>query len=152
METRVAALIASPAGMQIVKDIIEEVQQEVEPAELDLSPEFIEPLLEITVGGEVVKFDSSDEAGRFGGGDFMFVVIVPLVVTAIEKLLARLSALGPEEPIRDVLVTEIVSPDEVRRIVRCVGSTYARTQVDALTKALRRSLAAHVENLRRTEG
>ena len=151
METRVAALIASPAGMQIVKDVIEEVQQDVEPAELDLT-EFIEPLVEITVGGEIVKFDTSDEPGRFGGGDFMFVVIVPLVVTAIEKLLGRLSALEPEEPVREVLVTEIVTPDEVRRIVRSVGSIYARTQVDALTKALRRSLAAHAENLRRTEG
>lgn len=152
MEARVAALIASPAGLQIVKDLIEDVQQEVDPEEADVSPGFIAPILEITVGGEIVRFDSSNEAGRFGGGDFMFVVIVPLVVFALEKLLARLSAFAPEEPVGDFLVNEIVTPDEVRRIVRLVGSIYARTQVEALTRALRRSLAARMENLRRMEG
>jgi hypothetical protein len=151
MEARVAALIASPTGLQIVKDLIEDVQQEVEPAEADISPGFIEPLLETIVDGEIVRFDSSNEAGRFGGGDFMFVVIVALVVSALEKLLARLSVSPPEEPVSDSLVNEIVTPDEVRRIVRLVGSIYARTQVDALTRALRRSLAARMENLRRME-
>lgn len=82
----------------------------------------------------------------------MFVVVVPLVVTAIERLLERLSTLGPEGPVRDLVVAEIVTPEEVRRIVRSVGSLHARTQVDALTQALRRSLARHLEDLCRAQG
>jgi hypothetical protein len=146
MEASIATLVARTEGREVIKEIIEEVQLAVEPAELELSPVFIEPLLDAAVRGETVKLDSSDEAGRFGRGDWMFVVIVPLVVDAMERLLCRHAELEPGGSISDSLVNEVVTPEEVLRIVRYVGSSYAKTQVEALTLALRRSLTSRGEN------
>jgi len=50
----IGALVASPAGRQMVMEIIEEVQLALEPAELELSPVLIEPLLDAAVRGTPV--------------------------------------------------------------------------------------------------
>jgi hypothetical protein len=147
--SRVAAFVADPKGRQVIQEIIEEILVEVEPAELDLSPVFIESLLDAAVRGETVRLDTDEEAGRFGQGDWMFVVIVPLVVQAMERLLDQLAGLGPADSVgADDAAAAAVSANEVRKLVRFVGSRRARTQVDALIQALRRSLASRAGNLR----
>jgi len=136
----------------MLKEIIAEVQLAVEPAELDLAPAFIEPLLDATIRGEVVRLDTSVEASRFGEGDWMLVVIVPLVVNATERLLRRLAALEPSEPVSNDLVAEVVTQGEVRRVVDRVGSIRARNLVKLLSSALLQSLTARVESLRALQG
>jgi hypothetical protein len=50
----IGALVASPAGRQMVMEILEEVQLALEPAEFELSPVLIEPLLDAAVRGTPV--------------------------------------------------------------------------------------------------
>jgi hypothetical protein len=152
MESRVAALVADAAGLQAVRTIIEEVQVQlgVAPGEVALSAEFMEPLLEMAVNGELVELDSSNEPGMFGGPDLLCFVVVPLVVSTLEKLLER--HVTPGGGIEKVLA-EVVTLEEARRVVRQVGSRHSHLQVNDLTRSLRQVLAAHVgSSLRRVEG
>lgn len=143
---------AGPANSLILWEIVAEVLHEVGPDEAVVTAVFIDPLLEEFFHGQMVSFDTSEEAGSFGGADWLVVTLVPLVATTVELLQRRLAELGESGATRpDLLITDLVTPSKVAEMARRVNSSHAREQAAAIARALHTSLAARLGRLQRLE-
>ena len=138
-----------PAGDQILWEIVVEVLHEVGPDEAAVTSVFIDPLLEELFQGRMVTLDTSEEAGSFGGADWLVVTLVPLVASAVELLQKRLAELNESGvPRPDTLIVDLVTPAKVAEMARRVNSFHARERADAIARSLHTSLAARLERLR----
>lgn len=143
------ASFAGPADRQILGEIITEVLHEVGPDEVAVTSVFIDPLLEELFQGQMVAFDTREEAGSFGGADWLVVTLVPLVADSVGLLRQRLAVLEASGgPIPETLISELSTPAKVEEMARRVNSLYARKRATALARALHASLTVRLEHLR----
>lgn len=134
-----------------VRVISQQVLAEVEPGEIKTAG-FIEPLIDMVARGEAVTVDTSGEVGGLGQADPMVLVVVPLVVTILGNLLAKLGEVGVGE-LRKKLKREKeakafikITVGDIEAIVSSTKSPRGKRKIKELAKAVNAALAAYLES------
>jgi hypothetical protein len=136
---------SDPSHREAALAVIHEVLAAVEPLEVEVTLGFIEPLLDCAVRGEPIVFDSSEEAGRFGGGDWLVLAAVPLVVALVEERVAELVRDGsPETAAPWGAAAPAIGREAVHRVLSKVDSPHAWRRRDELVAALAAGAARHL--------
>lgn len=151
---RVIDWLSVPAHREAVRACIVDVLAEVAPEEVEVVIGYIDPFMDCAARGELVAIDSSEEAGRFGGGDWMLLAVVPLVVTMLGDLLSARHAgraRSTRRPLESREISAMVSPEAVKRVVRAVGSRHARRRIVDLRAALAKGAAKLLASLAAAE-
>lgn len=134
-----------------VRAISERVLAEIEPDELEISVGFIDPLIDMAAGGEIVTVDTSDEAGSFGGADLMVMVVVPLVVAVLGDLLTKLGELGIEElkkklkRNKEARTIAKITVGDIEAVVRRIKSPRASRRTKELARTVNVVLLEYLE-------
>lgn len=122
-----------------IREISQSVLTELVPDEVELALGFLDPMIEMAAGDEVLTVDTSgDHVGGFGGTDMLAMSVVP----AVFKVLTRVFRSGRPTPseLDDILSR---SASEIEAVVRRVGSQSAVDRLPELTAAIRKATLRH---------
>jgi hypothetical protein len=139
-----------PGNRASVRTVSQWVLAEIAPDELEASVGFIDSLIDMAAEGEVVTVDVYDKAGSFGGADLMVMVVVPVVITALGELLAKLGEAGIDglkrklrrEKEAETLVA--ISVDDVEVVVSRIGPPGSKRRTKKLAKAVNKALIEYL--------
>lgn len=142
----VETFLAIPENRAAVEEIVGKVLAQIAPDEVEITDEFLEPLLDLIAEGVTPSFDRSDAAISFGGLDLMIQVVVPTVVGVLANLL---SALGVEtvkalhERGRRAVDPPLEAQlGEAKRLIRRSRSPRGKKRADEIAQTVLAAIAA----------
>lgn len=86
----------------------------VNEVEMEVSQMYLEPLLELAEGGEVMPIDTSDPAGGFGGADLWIATLIPALAAAMGLRNAGTVSRSTLDSAIDEVVRRVGSPRAIK--------------------------------------
>lgn len=77
--------LAVPACAEAIRRAVLQVQREVAPEELEVTIDYVDPLIELAARNELPSADTPGEAGQFGAADWMLLPILFLVLGVLQS-------------------------------------------------------------------
>jgi hypothetical protein len=114
--------------MEKARAIALQVLRDVAPEEERLAIDILEPLIEGALAGDPLTLDRSDEAGRFGVGDWDTFLVVPLIVDALQR--------------RQRGESVSLTAEDVRALAKRLGTRRSRRDAAVLAASITAALSA----------